>query len=152
MSRVSHGMSSLPVYFVWNQMVRRCKNPQHRDFKNYGGRGIKVCETWLKFENFIADMGLPGQGMTLERNDNNGNYESSNCRWATRTEQVLNRRLNSNNKSGIPGVFFNKKEQFFTVYHTANYKQTHLGSRHDFFEACCLRKSHEAKLARKETQ
>ena len=87
-----HGMSNTKVYWVWSQMRDRCTNANSRDYPYYGGRGISVCERWLKFENFIADMGVPPSGLTLDRKDNDGNYEPGNCRWATRAEQTTNKR------------------------------------------------------------
>ena len=80
-------------YRSWQAMIARCNDPRQRSYKNYGGRGIKVCDRWLhSFVNFREDMGLRPQGMTLDRVNSNGNYEPGNCRWATWTEQRLNRR------------------------------------------------------------
>ena len=74
-------------------MLMRCRNPKWHAFKHYGGRGIRVCESWLKFENFFADLGPRPEGKTLDRYpDPSGNYEPGNCRWATRKEQRKNQR------------------------------------------------------------
>ena len=138
-------MSNRPVYFVWNQMVRRCTTASNKDFKNYGARGIRVCDRWMKFENFIADMGVPAGGMTLERTNNDGGYEPTNCRWATRTVQSNNRRRFRSSTTGITGVSYQQKDRLFIVYCCINAEHIHLGSSRDFFEACCLRKSFESR-------
>ena len=85
-----HGMEGTKVYNVWSSMKARCQNQRHRAYKNYGGRGIQVCERWQKFENFYADMGDPTG--VLDRIDNNGDYTPTNCRWTTWSESNKNQR------------------------------------------------------------
>lgn len=91
--RRKHGRSSERLYLIWWRMIDRCENVENRDYKNYGMRGIRVCKRWHKFENFTADMDAGYEkGLTLEREDVNGHYEPSNCRWATQFEQTCNTR------------------------------------------------------------
>ena len=99
----SHGMSGTPTYTSWKSMLTRCYNQNILEYKDYGGRGIIVCERWRNsFENFYIDMGIrPSADYTLDRKDVNGNYEPNNCRWLDRLSQTRNTRFQSNPMNGI---------------------------------------------------
>lgn len=87
-----HGMINTPTYSSWHGMKSRALNPNVTGWQYYGGRGIKVCERWLDFRNFLQDMGERPEGTSLERIDNDKGYEPGNCKWATKQEQFFNRR------------------------------------------------------------
>ena len=84
-----NGITS-PIYAAWVSMIQRCTNLNNKDYKHYGGRGIKVCKTWMKFEMFFQDMGEKPKELSLDRVDNNGDYCKENCKWSTRKEQQRN--------------------------------------------------------------
>lgn len=96
----THCMSGTSTYQSWTSMHRRCNDEARPNYKFYGGRGIKVCDRWETFENFLGDMGVRPKGMTLDRYPNkDGDYEPGNCRWATHKEQCANRRPKTGHKS-----------------------------------------------------
>lgn len=94
-THTKHGMHATPTYAAWKDMKRRCLNQNAPNYPGYGGRGIRVCGRWLdSFDNFLADMGVRPYGLTLERENNNGNYEPGNVVWASRDTQANNTRRN----------------------------------------------------------
>ncbi|MBC8146887.1 MAG: hypothetical protein H8E98_02745 [Bacteroidetes bacterium] len=98
-NNISHNLWKSPEYSNWNSMIKRCYNKNNSCYKNYGGRGITVCDRWRDpiqgLKNFIKDMGpKPSNEYSIDRIDNDGNYEPSNCRWATQSEQCQNQRTN----------------------------------------------------------
>lgn len=106
--RNNFGITSTRQYGVWVMMIVRCENPKDPGYKNYGARGIKVCDRWKGkdgYRNYISDIGpRPAPNMSVDRIDNDGDYEPSNVRWATKATQNINRRLSANSRSGYKGV------------------------------------------------
>lgn len=101
------------LYVRYRKMIDRCFKPNDKNFKHYGGRGITVCSRWVGdltgFRNFRADMGDDCEGLCLDRIDVNGNYEPTNCRWATTTVSAINIRARVDNKSGFRGVYIERR-------------------------------------------
>ena len=102
---ITHGVTKHRLYHIWFGLVDRCTNPNHNRYKDYGGRGIIVCEEWLDVKNFIEDM-YPSymEGFTLDRIDNDKGYSPDNCRWADATTQAINKRIKKTNTSGFVGI------------------------------------------------
>jgi hypothetical protein len=121
-ARVTHGLRKHPLYRTWAGMLTRCRNPNEKTYKDYGGRGITVCERWQKFENFYSDMQPTyKEGLTLDRKDNSKGYCVDNCRWASPAEQAKNRRSNIN-------VTLNERTQCLKAWCeelNLNYKTVH---------------------------
>jgi hypothetical protein len=129
-----------PTYQSWDHMKQRCLNPNNDSYASYGGRGITVCERWLTFENFLADMGERPKRKSIERVDNDKGYYPENCVWATRQRQQLNRGIQSNNTSGVVGVYYDKSRDQWE----ARIAELRLGRFNTKDEAITARKKWEA--------
>lgn len=146
----SHGLSKTPMYYKWRGMNERCYNAKKRSYKNYGARGIGVCERWRGPDiqglfNFIQDMGDCPEGYSLERIDVDGDYGPDNCMWENASNQGFNKRLRSTNSTGITGVFFMKgiRKKPWKADLKCNGVALKLGNFETLFEAACARKSAE---------
>lgn len=114
---MKHGMSRTLTYFTWENMVKRCHNLKHKNYPDYGGRGITVCDKWRDFSGFYEDMGKKPINLSLDRIDNDKGYYKENCRWVTRTTQSHNQRhLHTTNTSGYRGVSRLKNRKLYIAY------------------------------------
>lgn len=136
-----------PEYVAWQEIKRRCYNPKFRQFSDYGGRGITVCDRWKdSFENFLIDMGeKPAPNHSLDRIDVNGNYEPSNCRWADRILQQRNQRVRKGSLTGHKGVNLIKRSGKYNVRISVNKKLIIIGNFDTLEEAIEARKNAEKK-------
>ena len=118
MPKKTHGYSTKnnSTYVAWMNMRQRVMNSNRPDYHHYGGRGISICDEWEVFSAFLADMGEKPDGTSLDRIDNEGNYNPGNCHWATWEEQANNQRIRKDNKSGFKGVFWNDQRKKWEVY------------------------------------
>ena len=117
-----HGKTESKIYQLWSSMKSRCFNKNEPAYKNYGERGITICDRWMDFQNFYSDMGDCPIGMTLDRVDNNGNYSPENCRWASWKEQQNNRR---NNKFILHKGEYKTISQWFPNINVKEYRKIH---------------------------
>ena len=134
----AHGLTSHKFYHTWRQMVQRCTNPKIKVYKDYGGRGISVCEEWLNIRNFVdwAEKTHPNQeGYTLDRINNDKGYSPENCTWSDKTTQNINQRMNKSNTSGFVGIYWNKASKKWDAKIGVNSKLVHIGTFHAKEEA-----------------
>ena len=146
-SYIKHGLTNSREKGVYYAMKQRCYDTNSKAYKNYGGRGIEVCDRWLEsFKNFYDDMGKrPGVNYSLDRINNDGNYEPNNCRWADKITQSRNKRSSKTTKSGFNGVSWDKYTQKWFVTIGINNKTIHLGRHSELNKAIQVRKDAEAK-------
>lgn len=142
MGSKTHGMFGTPEYKAWAAMKQRCDNPTDNRYHSHGGRGIIYDKDWIIFEHFYRDMGdRPSDKHSLDRIDNDGNYSYENCRWATQSQQSLNKRVASNNTSGYKGVY--KKGKKWEAWVFLNKKRIYVGKYSDLDTAIVERKKAE---------
>jgi hypothetical protein len=134
---LSHGQTGTRLYHCWTSMLQRCSNPKAQGYKNYGGRGIRVCKDWEVFDVFAAWAQANGyqDELTIDREHTDGNYEPANCRWATYSQQAQNRRKQQGTKSKYLGVSVREDMGVYVAY--ANRRR--LGYFDDEFSAAWVR-------------
>lgn len=145
--KFTHAMTGSKEYKCWSSMIQRCTNSKNSAYKNYGGRGITVCDSWFDFNNFFNDMGfLPFDKAMIDRVDNEKGYFKENCVWSDRFTQNINQRVRADNKTGCKGVSFNKNTNQYVANINRNNKRTYLGSFDDIDQAIKARKSAEERI------
>ena len=132
-SHKTHGLGRTRLYYIWTSMKDRTLNPKYKQYNDYGGRGITICDEWkndfMSFYNWALSNGYEeNKGLSIDRIDNNGSYCPENCRWVTQTIQTRNQRLPKSNTSGYKGVSYNKRRGKYTAQINVNNKSIYLGS------------------------
>ena len=125
----THGLGYTRLYIIWSTLKGRVLNPKNKAYKNYGGRGITLCDEWLDVQNFYDWAMSNGYSdeLSIDRIDNDGNYCPENCRWTTQTIQTRNQRIYKNNSSGFKGVCFVKDKNKYKSYITVDKNRVFLG-------------------------
>lgn len=127
--RIKHGCSRTRLYNIWKDMRKRCNNPNHKDYDNYGGKGIVVTYVWsdfIRFQEWSIENGYTNE-LTIDRIDSDSDYTPINCRWATLTVQARNKGIYKNNKSGYKGVCWKKQNKRWVARIGLDGKKIQLG-------------------------
>lgn len=136
------------IFKIWQGLRQRCNNPNDKDYMNYGGRGIKVCEEWNKdsaaFIHWSLNNGY-ANNLSIDRKDPNGDYRPDNCRWATSTEQARNKRIQKSNKTGYNGVHYEPERRKYRAVIYVDNKKIDLGRYDTVEQAAEARKQGEIK-------
>ena len=126
----THGLRFTRLYGIWAEIKRRTLNPKHKQYVDYGGRGITICDEWkndfMSFYSWAMSNGYSDE-LSIDRIDNDGSYYPENCRWTTKTIQARNQRIRKDNKTGYKGVIYFKRAGNYQTYITINSKRIHLG-------------------------
>lgn len=145
-------MRHIPTYRSWEAMKQRCNNPTNASYDRYGARGISYTPSWESYANFLEDMGERPEGTTLDRIEGSKGYYKENCRWADKytqrdnqPERTIQRKPRANSAFGIVGVTWHKRDCLYESYAYVDCQRKQLYRGTNFFEACCSRKSFEAK-------
>lgn len=142
----THGMKGERPYQIWDCMKQRCLNPKSNNYKNYGERGVSVCEKWMTFEGFWEDMQEGySEHLSIDRIDVSGNYCKDNCKWSTYSEQGYNKRKICTNKSGRTGVCWDKNSCKWEAKIVFQGKKIYLGRYESFEDAVKAREEAELK-------
>ncbi len=144
--RETHGMSNTKLYDVWKNMKRRCYTKSNPTYNNYGGRGITICNEWknsfIAFHHWATNNGYI-ETLTLDRTNNNGNYEPSNCRWITHAAQQFNTRtIKVNNTSGYRGIWFSHKDNAYVADIHVDGKKIHIKQCKEIKDAAIARNNY----------
>lgn len=140
-----HKMSDTDTYSIWSGIIQRCTNPNATKYLLYGGNGVTVCDRWLKFENFLEDMGERPEGLSINRINGSKVYSKETCEWTTYSVQSYDQKMRSDNTSGVIGVYWNKRQNVWSARIDKDGKSIWLGNFKTLDDAKIARRNAELK-------